>query len=96
MAKLAALFKEGRNDFEDYPRSGRPIAVHSPSNIELVRQIIKADPHSTFDDIVAQSSINRFTVSEINHNSLKLRKLASRCIQHELTDKIEMRELSLY
>ena len=87
VAKWTALFKEGRDCLEDNPRSGRPITEHTNANIELVRHIIERDPHSTFDDIVAESSISRGTVQKIIHESLKMRKLASRWIPHELTEK---------
>ena len=87
VAKWTALFKEGRSDLKDDPRSGRPITVHTSANIELVRQIIECDPHSTFDDIMAETSINRFTLGEIIHDSLGMKKLASRWIPHKLTDK---------
>ena len=33
------------------------------------------------------TSINYFTINKIIHNALKKRKLASRCIPHELTDQ---------
>ena len=36
IAKWAALFKSGREDINDDPRTGRPIAVHTASNIDLV------------------------------------------------------------
>jgi len=81
------LFKEGRGSLEDDPRSGRPITAHTDSNIELVRQVIEVYHHSTFDDIVAQTSLCRYTIQGIVHDSLRLRKLASRWIPHELTEK---------
>ncbi|CAF1548990.1 unnamed protein product [Didymodactylos carnosus] len=87
VSKWVALFREGREELNDGLRSGRPITVHTSANIELVRQITEIDPHSTFDDIMAESSINRYTLGEIIHDSLGLRKLASRWIPHELTDK---------
>ena len=77
VAKWAALFKAGRETLEDDHRSGRPITVHTASNIELVKSIIQHDPHATFDEIVAESSINRYTVGEIINSSLKYKKLAS-------------------
>ena len=87
VAKWTALFREGRIDLNDDPRSGRQITVHTAANIEFVRQIIEADPHSTFDDIIAQSSINRYTLGSIIHDSLRLRKLVSRWIPHDLSEK---------
>ena len=87
VAKWTALFREGRIDLNDDPRSGRQITVPTAANIEFVRQIIEADPHSTFDDIIAQSSINRYTLGSIIHDSLRLRKLVSRWIPHDLSEK---------
>jgi [histone H3]-lysine36 N-dimethyltransferase SETMAR len=86
VAKWVALYKEGREGFEDDPRSGRPITVHTKANIELVRAIIEENPHASFDILEEETSINRFTLGEIIHNSLGLRKLASRWIPHQLTD----------
>lgn len=86
VSKWVALYKEGRDGFEDDPRSGRPITVHTKANIELVRAIIEENPHASFDILEEETSINRFTLGEIIHNSLGLRKLASRWIPHQLTN----------
>ena len=87
VAKWAALFKQSRESLEDDPRSGRPITTHTQANIDRVRQIIEINPHSTYDDIEAETSINRYTLNEIIHQSLRMRKLASRWIPHVLTEK---------
>ena len=73
VAKWAALFKASRESLEDDPRSGRPITVYIPAIIELVRAIIERNPNATFDEIAAESSINRFTLGEIIHLELRLR-----------------------
>ncbi len=86
VAKWVALFREGRTKLNDDPRSGRPITVHKNANIELVRAIIEENPHANFDILEEETSINRFTLGEIMHKSLGLRKLASRWIPHFLTD----------
>lgn len=87
VAKWTALFKEGRDDLQDDPRSGRPITTHTEANIERVRQFIEEDPHSTYDIIEAELSICRSRLHEIIHDSLRIKKLASRWIPHELSDK---------
>lgn len=87
VSKWAALFLAGRKDLEDDPRSGRPITSFTQSNIDLVRQVIELNPHATYDEIEADTSISRYTIFEILHQALKMRKLTSRWIPHELTAK---------
>ena len=85
VVNLAAQFKSGRESIEDKPRIGRPITTHTPANIERVRLFIKADPHCTYDEIEAATSIDRHILFDIIHASLKMRKLASRWIPHYLS-----------
>ena len=77
VAKWAALFKAGREDLADDPRSGRPITTCTRSNIELVRLAIEGNPRATYDEIKEETSISRASEFEIIHGSLKMRKLAS-------------------
>ena len=58
VAEWAKRFREGREDVNDDPRSGRPVSELTDENIELVRQVINDDPHSTYDDIVAETSLS--------------------------------------
>ena len=60
--------------------------MYIPANIELVRAIIEKNPNATFDEITADSSINRFTLGEIIHLALRLSKLTSGWVPHDLTD----------
>ena len=87
VAEWAKRFREGREDVNDDPRSGRPVSEMTDENIELVRQVIDNDPHSTYDEIIADTSLSRGTIERIIHDHLKLKKLASRWIPHELTDE---------
>ena len=48
-------------ELEDDPRSGRPITTYTPANIELVRLVIEAEPHSTYDDIEAETHVRNKT-----------------------------------
>jgi histone-lysine N-methyltransferase SETMAR len=86
VAKWARLFIDGRQSLEDDPRPGRPITALTLQNISLVKQLIDQDPHSTYDEIEAHLSICQGTINRILHDCLKLRKVASRWIPHDLTD----------
>ena len=76
--KWAQRFREGREDVSDDPRSGRSISVLTDENIELVRQVIEDDPHSTYDDIMVKTDLSRGTIERIIHDHLKMRKVTSR------------------
>ncbi len=56
--RLAKYFDEGRDDVNDDSRSGRPASVLTDENIERVRQVIEDDSHSTYNDIIAESSLS--------------------------------------
>jgi histone-lysine N-methyltransferase SETMAR len=86
VARWAKLFSEGRENINDDPRSGRPNTAHTPANIELVRAVIDDDPHATYDDIEAETTLSRCTIHSILHESLELRKVTSRWVPHLLTD----------
>ena len=81
----AKYFREGNMEVEDDPRSGRPISKIKPENIQAVQNVIEEDPHSTYDDIEAETQLSRGTIERIIHDHLRMRKLASRWIPHELT-----------
>ena len=62
VAKWAERFREGREDVNDDLRSGRPVSELTDENIELVRQVITNDPHSTYDDIIAETFLSHGTI----------------------------------
>ena len=64
-------------DLEDEPRSGRPVTGVTSENIERVRNVIDEDPHSTYDDIAAETSLCRGTIENILHEHLKLKKITT-------------------
>ena len=45
------------------------------------------DPHSTYNEIEAFTSLSRGTIYNIKHENLKLRKVVARWVPHELTDE---------
>ena len=74
-------FKEGREEIEDDPRSGRPSRSRTVDNIECVKQMVRADRRLTVRMIVEELSINKDTVWTLSGaSSLKISKCA-RCAQ---------------
>lgn len=78
-------FRDGGMEIEDQPRSGRPVTETTIENIERVLSIIEEDPHSTYDDIEAETLLSRGTIETIIHEHLKKKKITSRWVPHELT-----------
>ena len=58
VAKWAKRFHEGREDVNDEPRFGRPVSELTNEHIGLVQQVINNDPHATYDDIIAETSLS--------------------------------------
>lgn len=85
VARWAKLTRDGRMDIEDQPREGRPVTSTTTENIELVQSLIEADPHSTYDDIEAETTLSRGVIEIIIHKHLKMKKVASRWVPHNLT-----------
>ena len=65
VTKWAERFREGREDVNDDPRSGRPVSELTDENIELVRQVITNDPHSTYGDIIGETFLSHGTIERI-------------------------------
>ncbi|CAF4054964.1 unnamed protein product, partial [Rotaria sp. Silwood1] len=85
--KWAKRFRKGREDVSDDPQPSHSISVLTDGNIERVRQAIEDDPPSTYDDITVETGLSRVTIERIVHNCLKMRKVKSRWVAHQLTDE---------
>ncbi|CAF3229562.1 unnamed protein product [Rotaria socialis] len=70
----AKRFREGREEVNDDPRFGGPVPELTDENIELVRQVISNDSHSTYDEIIAEISLSHGTTERIIHDCLKMKK----------------------
>ena len=54
----AKHFREGREDVNDHPRSANLVSQFTDEHIQLVRQVISNDPHSTYDEIMPETSLS--------------------------------------
>ena len=56
VTRWAKRFRQRREDVNDDPRSASPRFEFTGENIQLVRQIISNAPHSTYIEIISDSS----------------------------------------
>ena len=80
-------FKSGNESLKDLPRPGRPITASTQPNIDLVRNIIQVNPWCSYDEIEAETLLSRATIFNIVHDCLKLKKVTSRWVPHQLTEQ---------
>jgi len=86
-------FKDGREDFEDDARSGRPKSVRTPELIEKVRQLIENDRRMTLRMLEDQVEANKDTIHAILIEDLGKRKICSKFVPHFLTDEQKLMRL---
>ena len=79
-------FKEGRQEVEDDPRSGRPSTSRTADNIEHVKQMVHADRRLTVRMIAEELSINKDTVWSIITENLERRKVCAKMIPKLLSE----------
>lgn len=75
-----SMFKDGRKQAEDYPRSGHPITAHTPVMVEKIREMIAKDRRLSVRMIADELGIGKQTVHDILVNDLKKRKTCSRIV----------------
>ena len=95
VAQWAKRFREGREDVNDDPRSARLVSELTDENIELVREVISNDPHSIYDDIIAETFLCHGTIERVIHDCLKMKKITSRWVPYQLTDEQKQERVKL-
>ena len=68
VTRWAKLFHEEREDINDNPRCPSLLPDCTGEYMELVRQVISNDPHSTYDEIIAEISLSHGTIERIIHD----------------------------
>jgi hypothetical protein len=78
-------FRDGREDTEDDPRSGRPTECRNDNNVEKISQLLFHNRHLSRRMLADEVNIGRDTVRKITVQDLRKRKICSRFVPHSLT-----------
>ena len=78
-------FKTSVELFEDIHRIGRPQTGYSQLNITRVHKLIEENTRISLSHLQEKTSLCRGTLIDIIQLYLKMRKLSSRWIHHDLT-----------
>ena len=68
--RWAKRFRQRREDVNDHSGSSGPLSQSTGENVELVRQVINNDPHSTYDEIIAEASLSLSWYNRTNYPRL--------------------------
>ena len=58
VSRWAKRFRQGREDVNDGSRSASTVSEFTGDNAEPVRQVVSNDPHSTYHEIIAETSLS--------------------------------------
>ena len=75
-------FKEGREDVQDDPRSGKPKTQRRDANVDRVRNLVRSDRRLGVRVITEELNMNRETVRQIVKEDLGMRKIPQKwCLE---------------
>ena len=76
--KWHKAFKEGRENVEDDPRSGRPISSTNDQNVEVVRAVMVTDRRLSVRMIAEEKGLDRNAAHRILTDHLHMRKICAK------------------
>jgi hypothetical protein len=83
--KWHKAFKEGRENVEDDPRSGRPISSTNDQNVEVVRAVMAKDRRLSFRMIAEETGLYKNAVRRILTDHLYMRKICAKLVPKNLS-----------
>jgi hypothetical protein len=89
---LFKRFKDGHEDLQDDPRSGRPSTARNADTIANVREMVTPDSRLSLRMMSDELNINKETIRQIHHEDL--RKICAKFLPHNLTDEQKKRRLT--
>ena len=91
VTRWAKCFRERREDVNDHSRFASPLSQFTGESIQLVRQFISHNPYSTYDEIIVETFLSHGTTEWIIHDCLKMKKVTSRWVPHQLTHEQQVK-----
>jgi len=82
--KWHKTLKEGRENVEDDPRSGRPISSTNNQNVEVVRAVIAKDRRMSVRMIAEETGSDKSAVHRILTDHLHKRKICAKLVPKNL------------
>jgi len=83
--KWHRAFKEGQENVEDGPRSGRPISSTNDQNVEVVRAVMVKDRHWSLRMIAEETGLNKNTFHRIITEHLHMQKICAKLVPKNLS-----------
>ena len=82
-------FKDGRENINDDPKSGRPKTATTDELVEKVREIIAIDSNVTCRMLAEEFGVSKDTIYDILTKNLNRRKVCARFVPHKLMEDQE-------
>jgi len=82
--KWHKAFKEGRENVEDDPRSGRPISLTNYQNVEVVRAVMAKDRRVSVRMTAEETGLDKNAIRRILTDHLHMRKLCAKLVPKNL------------
>ena len=88
-------FKEGRENVEDDPRSGRPVSSTNDQNVEVVRAVMSKDRRLSVRMIVEERGLDKNDVHKILTDHLHMRKICAKLVPKNLSGEEKANRLEI-
>jgi len=88
-------FREGREDFEDEQRIGRPSTSHTSDNVAKAKVVLESDRRVSVRLIADQVGLPKSIVHEIFTTELQMRKVCVKLLPKVLTDEQKENRVSI-
>ncbi|PNF42584.1 hypothetical protein B7P43_G04699, partial [Cryptotermes secundus] len=84
VARWVKAFNEGRQNVADMRRPGRPSV--SEEEVYALSALLESDRRHTIRELARETGLAHTTMLQILKERLGIRKIASRCVPHDLTE----------